>query len=162
MLNEPAMAGPRTSGHEPGASVLEARAGPSPSADQQLASAHVLQLLDQVADLVRDGAYAGTHHDGVLIDIVVGGTRCVLLVQEPSLLVRLSPREQEVARMVAAGRTNQAIACALDISVWTVSTHLRRIFAKLAVSTRTEMVSRIMAQRGLPASALGPPACGRG
>jgi DNA-binding CsgD family transcriptional regulator len=60
-------------------------------------------------------------------------------------MVSLSPREQQIARMVAWGRTNQAIASALEISVWTVSTHLRRIFAKLAVSSRAEMVSHLLA-----------------
>ena len=47
--------------------------------------------------------------------------------------------------MVANGRTNQAIATCLEISVWTVSTHLRRIFAKLAVSSRAEMVAHLLA-----------------
>ena len=48
--------------------------------------------------------------------------------------------------MVARGCTNQAIASSLEISIWTVSTHLRRIFAKLAVSSRAEMVAHLLAQ----------------
>jgi len=60
-------------------------------------------------------------------------------------LISLSPREQQIARMVASGLTNQAIASSLEISVWTVSTHLRRIFAKLAVSSRAEMVAQLLA-----------------
>jgi DNA-binding CsgD family transcriptional regulator len=55
----------------------------------------------------------------------------------------LSPRELQIARLVARGATNQAIARALDISTWTVSTHLRRIFAKLGVGTRAEMVAQL-------------------
>ena len=93
----------------------------------------LLNLLNDVADSIRAGTYASSYRDGILVDTVVGNTRCLLLVHEPSLMIRLSPREQEIARMVANGRTNQAIAGALEISVWTVSTHLRRIFAKLAV-----------------------------
>jgi ATP/maltotriose-dependent transcriptional regulator MalT len=45
----------------------------------------------------------------------------------------------------ATGRTNQAIAGSLEISAWTVSTHLRRIYAKLPVSSRAEMVARQLA-----------------
>jgi DNA-binding CsgD family transcriptional regulator len=113
----------------------------------QQPAAYLLQILEDVADCVRAGQYAADECDGVLVDTVVGSTRCLLLVHEPSLLVQLSPREQEIARMVANGRTNQAIAGALDISIWTVSTHLRRIFAKLAVGSRAEMVAHLLRQR---------------
>jgi DNA-binding CsgD family transcriptional regulator len=55
----------------------------------------------------------------------------------------LSPREMEIARLVAHGATNRSIATTLDISLWTVSTHLRRVFAKLRVSSRAEMVATL-------------------
>lgn len=55
----------------------------------------------------------------------------------------LTPREQEIARMVADGFTNKEIASVLEISSWTVSTHLRRIFGKLDVGTRAAMVARL-------------------
>ena len=43
--------------------------------------------------------------------------------------------------MIAKGYPNKVIASVLDISVWTVSTHLRRIFAKLGVTSRAAMVT---------------------
>jgi DNA-binding CsgD family transcriptional regulator len=55
----------------------------------------------------------------------------------------LSPRELQIARLVANGATNHAIARDLDISTWTVSTHLRRIFAKPNVCTRAEIVAQL-------------------
>ena len=55
--------------------------------------------------------------------------------------VHLSPREQEIVRLVARGYPNKTIAGILDISPWTVSTHLRRIFNKLSVNSRAEMVA---------------------
>ncbi len=50
---------------------------------------------------------------------------------------RLTARELEVLRLVAAGRTNREIAAALVISERTVARHLQNIFAKLRVSSRT-------------------------
>jgi DNA-binding CsgD family transcriptional regulator len=49
----------------------------------------------------------------------------------------LSAREVEVLRLVAAGRTNQAIAAELFISGRTVERHVSNIFAKLGVGSRT-------------------------
>lgn len=48
----------------------------------------------------------------------------------------LTAREREVLRHVAAGLSNQAIAEALSVSIYTVQAHLRSVYAKLGVSTR--------------------------
>lgn len=56
---------------------------------------------------------------------------------------RLSPREMEIALLLAQGCTNKAIAAELGISVYTVSSHLRRLFAKLDVVTRAGAVGAI-------------------
>ncbi|MDX6253740.1 MAG: hypothetical protein QOJ11_74 [Frankiales bacterium] len=79
-----------------------------------------------------------------LLDVTVDGVRCALTPVHPSRADALSPREREIARMVAQGYTNKMIASVLDISLWTVSTHLRRIFAKLGVSTRAAMVALVV------------------
>jgi DNA-binding CsgD family transcriptional regulator len=49
----------------------------------------------------------------------------------------LSPRELEVLRLVAAGRSNKEIAAALVISEHTVARHVQNIFTKLGVPSRT-------------------------
>lgn len=59
----------------------------------------------------------------------------------------LSPREIEIARLVAAGYPNKTIGGILEISPWTVATHVRRIFIKLGVHGRASMVAHL-AQRG--------------
>ena len=55
----------------------------------------------------------------------------------------LTGRELEIARMVAARKSNRDIGEALDISARTVSTHLSNIFAKLGVSSRGELADFI-------------------
>ena len=55
----------------------------------------------------------------------------------PATAHALSPRELEVLRLVAAGKTNKAIAAELFLSVRTVDRHVSNIFAKLEISSRT-------------------------
>src|SRR5215468_60296 len=83
----------------------------------------------------------------VLFDDKIDGVRYVLLrtCAQESARPLLSPREHEIARMVAKGLPNKTIASVLEISGWTVSSHLRRIFTKLGVNSRAAMVARILA-----------------
>ena len=79
----------------------------------------------------------------VLLDVEQGGLRCVVLRAEADTVrVKLSPREQEIARMVAKGYPNKTIAAVLEISTWTVNTHLRRMFAKLDVHSRAALIAK--------------------
>jgi DNA-binding NarL/FixJ family response regulator len=49
----------------------------------------------------------------------------------------LTPRELEVLRLVAAGRSNREIAEALFVSLPTVKVHVRGVLGKLGVASRT-------------------------
>ena len=108
-------------------------------------------LLRRLADLLEAGLaeHRSDRAVGSLLDVLVGTMRCIVIAQNPES-ASLSPREAEVARMVARGLTNRAIATALDISLWTVATHLRRIFAKLGVNNRAEMVALVCWSPGKP------------
>jgi DNA-binding NarL/FixJ family response regulator len=108
----------------------------------------VRRLVKQIANEPPAGAAAG---DQVILDMQVDGVRCVLVRMPPEPArpsVILSPREGEIARMVACGYPNKTIAGVLEISTWTVGTYLRRVFAKLNVGSRAAMVARLM-QEGL-------------
>lgn len=59
------------------------------------------------------------------------------LTAEPAAL---SPREREVLRCVALGRTNKEVARDLDISPKTVDTHRTRLMRKLNVHTTADLV----------------------
>lgn len=60
----------------------------------------------------------------------------------------LSPREMEVLQRLAAGKSNKEIGAELFISEGTVKTHIKSIFTKLDVVTRTEAVATAT-RRGL-------------
>jgi DNA-binding NarL/FixJ family response regulator len=55
---------------------------------------------------------------------------------------RLTPRELAVLRRLATGAPNKEIAAALSISENTVESHLRSIYGKLEVRSRTEALRR--------------------
>jgi DNA-binding NarL/FixJ family response regulator len=59
----------------------------------------------------------------------------------------LSLREEQILQLVSQGYSNKMIADKLQISVDTVCTHLRRVFVKLHVSSRTEAVVRYIASK---------------
>lgn len=98
---------------------------------------------------LADGARSGA--ENVLIDTELDGMR-YLLIRMPGTdhnRALLSPRELEIVRMVAQGHQNKIIAGILNISTWTVCAHVRRIFAKLGVSSRAAMVARLLENNGL-------------
>jgi DNA-binding NarL/FixJ family response regulator len=51
----------------------------------------------------------------------------------------LTPREREVAELVALGRSNREIARSLVVTVRTIETHLENAFRKLGVQSRAEL-----------------------
>jgi DNA-binding CsgD family transcriptional regulator len=59
----------------------------------------------------------------------------------PSSL-ELTPTEDRVAALVAAGSTNREVADALFVSIHTVEANLKRIYRKLGVRSRTELASK--------------------
>lgn len=60
----------------------------------------------------------------------------ILHHDDPGAAHRLSPREREVLRLVATGRSNRGVATDLKISDKTVARHVSNIFTKLGVSSR--------------------------
>jgi two-component system, NarL family, response regulator YdfI len=97
------------------------------------------------------------------IDGAVHAVNAGLVVTTPASIAQLVPdaqpfaeelaeplteRELEVLDLVAEGLSNKLISHQLSISEHTVKTHVASIFAKLAVSSRTEAVSQAI-RRGL-------------
>ncbi len=68
----------------------------------------------------------------------------------PGLVEQLTSRELEVLEMLAAGRSNQAIASQLVITLDTVKKHVSHILGKLGAANRTEAVTRARELRLIP------------
>ena len=103
--------------------------------------------LDGLAtELIRRARTTPNDNDDVVLDLEQQGLRCLLIRSHAESADKkiLSPREREIARMVAEGLPNKSIAAILDISSWTVGSHLRRIFAKLGVTSRAAMVAKLL------------------
>jgi DNA-binding NarL/FixJ family response regulator len=67
-------------------------------------------------------------------------SRPPVAVRQPAGFGDLSEREREVLAMIGAGRSNAEIAEALVISMATVKTHVRHVFAKLDLRDRAQAV----------------------
>jgi DNA-binding NarL/FixJ family response regulator len=64
--------------------------------------------------------------------------------RKPAVEEQLTPREEEVLKLLAAGHGNKAIASALSVSAETVRFHLKHIYEKLHVRSRTEAVIKYL------------------
>jgi len=60
----------------------------------------------------------------------------------------LTQSELRVVRLVAEGMTNREVAARLFLSPHTVDSHLRHVFAKLAISSRVDLTRWVMAHDG--------------
>jgi DNA-binding CsgD family transcriptional regulator len=138
--------------------------GPSlskPRPDRRSTPASSDDLEQLVRDIARQAMVgdipASLHElDGEIIELVfdveLDGTRWLVARARPKpirVAAIISPREREIARMISKGYPNKTIAAVLEISTWTVSTYLRRIFAKLGVSSRAAMVARLIEEGSL-------------
>ena len=60
-----------------------------------------------------------------------------------TLYDKLTLKEREILGLIQAGKANKEIASALFIEVSTVKTHINKIYAKMEVRSRKEVVSKL-------------------
>ena len=96
------------------------------------------RLVDGVRVVAAGEALLGPETTRRLIDRFVAGKQPN--APAPPELDDLTPRELEVLKLVACGRSNAEIAAALYISDGTVKTHVAHVLAKLALRDRVQAV----------------------
>ncbi|WP_433193960.1 AAA family ATPase [Nocardia sp. CA-107356] len=60
-----------------------------------------------------------------------------------SVWVSLTPSERKVAALIAAGHTNKSASVELGVSINTVGTHMRSVFAKLGIRSRVQLANTV-------------------
>jgi DNA-binding NarL/FixJ family response regulator len=93
-------------------------------------------LLSAVQSLIEGRPFFTAKVSQALLDnFLSGGAK--RLPEEPS---RLTPREQEIVRLVADSKANKEIATLLNISVRTVETHRSNIMEKLGIHSVSDLI----------------------
>jgi two-component system, NarL family, response regulator NreC len=101
------------------------------------------ELLSAIRAVWRGGTYLHPEHARLLL----GGAPATEPAVDDSY-EQLSPREQQVLRLIAQGHTSQRVAGMLGLSVKTVETYKSRLMAKLDLAGRAALV-RYALRRGL-------------
>ena len=95
--------------------------------------------VDDFLDAMRRVAEGGSALDPAVVGALVAESRAMNPMGE------LTPREREVLRLVAEGKSNAAISAELVVSERTVETHMRTIFQKLAIDDSGSSHRRVTA-----------------
>jgi DNA-binding NarL/FixJ family response regulator len=131
-------------GQESGWDLLRERARPMPAV-VVLTSYDYPQYADAALRLGAAGFVVKTAPTAELLDAIrraAGGG--LAFGVRPGNGVALSAREREVLRLVVDGASNDEIGGRLGISSRTVESHLRRLFERLGVASRTELAARAL------------------
>ena len=131
-------------GQESGFNLLRRADGPMPAV-VILTSYDYPQYADAALRLGAAGFVVKTAPTGELLDAIrraaSGGLHFGV---RPGEGVSLSERERDVLRLVIDGASNDEIGVRLGISSRTAESHLRRLFERLAVGSRTELAARAL------------------
>jgi DNA-binding NarL/FixJ family response regulator len=99
-----------------------------------------IELLEPVKRLFRDRSIAAGAAEQCIRKYFQSFFDFTSKRDDPDETARLTGREREILDCLAKGYQDKQIASALGISAWTVHSHLKNLFEKLGVHTRTEAV----------------------
>ncbi|AXK33027.1 LuxR family transcriptional regulator [Streptomyces armeniacus] len=138
-----AAAGERDAGADGGEAGARTGAGPRTGADGSIRTGETAAATAELAALAEEFTELGAARDAARCRRAVRGSGVTL----PSRRGRrgygdqLSPREDDVARLVALGHTNREIADVLYLSPRTVEQHVAKVLRKLNAASRSEVAA---------------------
>lgn len=119
-------------------------------------------LVPRVRVRARSGRWLTLHASLTEPGGTAGGASETVVVVEPARPLEvawlnaaahgLTPREDEVVRLVLRGSSTREISRALFISEYTVQRHLQNVFEKMGVKSRTELLKRLFFEDLLPST----------
>ena len=119
-------------------------------------------LVPRVRVRARSGRWLTLHASLTEPGGTAGGASETVVVVEPARPLEvawlnaaahgLTPREEEVVRLVLRGSSTREISRALFISEYTVQRHLQNVFEKMGVKSRTELLKRLFFEDLLPST----------
>jgi DNA-binding NarL/FixJ family response regulator len=105
-----------------------------------------LKMLSKCIHAVHRGqVWVNSEHLGYLLEAL--GQTAPSRLQQTRLKEHLSKREEDVVRLVAEGLSNKEVSENLGLSEHTIRNYLFRVFDKLGVSTRVELVLYCLQER---------------
>ncbi|PHM31057.1 response regulator transcription factor [Xenorhabdus innexi] len=125
------------------------------------------KLTDRVEIFIRRGSkilsglsvlrdYPFRHQEIMRLNTIIPVAELMTFDILPDSQIAFTAKEQEIIQLVREGASNKRIALQLRISLSTVKTHLRNIFAKAKVTNRTELVSSGFISRNLSGYGTAP------
>lgn len=114
--------------------VRAVQAGASAYLTKSASREEILRALEEVLE-----GRSFLHSD--VSDAVVGNMRIPRVLDAPS---EVTPREAQVLDLLVRGYTPKEIGAELKLSVSTVKTHMRSLYRKMKVSTRTQLVLKTL------------------
>lgn len=100
--------------------------------------------IDSIGGAIRQVVAGGAPMTPAVARKVLDAFPRIAAFHDPADDYELTERETEILRLLADGLQKKEIADALEISAHTVSTHLRRVYQKLEVSTNTGAVAKAL------------------
>ena len=113
------------------------------------ASGYILKRAEpeKILQAIREVHAGGVPMSGEIARKVLSTFREPTPTSAPSEEQNLSRREQEILELLAQGDSNKDIASKLSISIETVTWHLRHIYSKLHVRSRTQAALKFLSLR---------------
>lgn len=107
-------------------------------------------LLNAVGGLPENNTQLDSH---LTFEICMDGRNYTISIIEARIKTtnqHLTPREWDIIRLVSKGFRTKEIAPLLGLQPCTISTYVKRIYLKLNVSSRAEMVAKVLRESSLP------------